>query len=137
MKEKVLYLYFIEKMLQKDIAEKLSISKSTVCRIIKKDKRYIEEKNNRKKLNKIKRNKDIQKRVENKRKKQKSYDSQILKAMHEQASRELSGGRKSISNRDFRNWNSSIYKYNIKSQSYVLKRGINVGADVPKRINWK
>lgn len=50
---------------------------------------------------------------------------------------ELSGGRKTISNRAFRNWNSSIYKYNEKNQSYQLKSGINVGADVPKTIKWK
>ena len=62
-------------------------------------------------------------------------DYAILKQAHEQASRELSGGRKPISNRAFRDWNPS--KYNEKSKSYVLRKGINVGADVPKRINWK
>ena len=56
--------------------------------------------------------------------------------MHEQARRELSGGNRPISNRAFRNWNTSIYKFNEKSSSYVLKKGINVGADVPKRIKW-
>ena len=60
-----------------------------------------------------------------------------LKQAHIQATMELSGGRKTISNRAFRNWNSSIYKYNEKNQSYQLKRGINVGADVPKTIKWK
>ena len=64
-------------------------------------------------------------------------DYAILKQAHEQASRELSGGKKPISNRAFRDWNPSIYKYNSKSQSYVLKKGIVVGSDVPKRINWK
>ena len=56
--------------------------------------------------------------------------------MHIQASRELSGG-KNISNRAFRNWNSSIYKYNDKTKSYYLKKGIVTGFDVPKKINWK
>lgn len=56
--------------------------------------------------------------------------------MHDQASRELSSGR-TISNRAFRNWNSSIYQYNEKSKSYVLKKGIKVSSDVPKRIDWK
>jgi len=64
-------------------------------------------------------------------------DYAILKQAHEQASRELSGGRKLISNRAFRDWNPSIYKYNEKSKSYVLRKEINVGPDVPKRINWK
>ena len=30
-----------------------------------------------------------------------------------------------------------IYKYNEKTKSYILKKGITVGADVPKIINWK
>lgn len=136
MEEKVIYLYFIEKMLQKDIAEKLNISKSTICRIIKKDQRYMQEKENRKRLNKIKHNKDIQRRVECKRKKANASDVQILKKMHEQASLELSGGKKPISNRAFRDWNTSAYKYNYRNKCYELKKGINTGADVPKRIKW-
>ena len=89
MEEEVIYLYFIEKMLQKDIAEKLNTS-----------------------------------------------DIQILKKMHEQASLELSGGKKTISNRAFRDWNTSAYKYNNKNKCYELKKGINTGADAPKRIKW-
>jgi len=134
--EQVIYLYFTKKMLQKDISEKLNISKSTICRIIKKDERYIEEKDNRKRLNKIKHNKDIQRRVENKRKQASASDIQILNRMHEQASLELSGGKRPMSNRAFRDWNSSAYKYNNKNKSYELRKGITAGADVPKRINW-
>lgn len=136
MEEQVIYLYFTKKMLQKDISEKLNISKSTICRIIKKDERYIEEKDNRKRLNKIKHNKDIQCRVENKRKQTSASDIQILNRMHEQASLELSGGKKPMSNRAFRDWNTSAYKYNKKNKSYELRKGITAGADVPKRIKW-
>ena len=136
MEEKVLYLYFTKKMLQKDIAKELDVSKSMVCRIIKRDARCIEEKNNRKQTNKIRHNKDIQRRVESKRKKSNASDIQILKKMHNQASYELSGGRKPINNRAFRNWNSSIYEYNYRKNSYDLKKGINAGADVPKSIKW-
>lgn len=49
---------------------------------------------------------------------------------------ELSGDRKPINNRAFRDWNSSIYKYNERNKSYVLKKSINVGADVPRQIKW-
>ncbi len=136
MEEKVLYLYFTKKMLQKDIAKELDVSKSMVCRIIKRDARCIEEKNNRKQTNKIKHNKDIQRRVESKRKNNNTSDILILKKMHDQASFELSGGRKPISDRAFRNWNSSIYEYNYRKNSYDLKKGINTGADVPKSIKW-
>ena len=136
MEEKVIYLYYTNKMLQKDIAEKLNISKSTICRIIKKDQRYEQEKENRKRLNRIKRNKDIQRRVECNRKKANASDIQILKKMHEQASLELSGGRKTISNRAYRDWNKSAYKYDSKNKSYRLKDGLIVGRDVPKIIRW-
>ena len=59
-----------------------------------------------------------------------------MKKMHEQASLELSGGKKTISNRAFRDWNTSAYKYNNKNKCYELKKGINTGADAPKRIKW-
>ena len=43
-KEQVLNLYFIEHKKQKEIAEELNISKYTVSRIVTKDDRYINEK---------------------------------------------------------------------------------------------
>ena len=136
MEEKIKYLYYTDKMLQKDIANKLNISRATVSRIIRKDSRYIEEKNNRKRLNRIKHNKDIQRRVEEKRKNTSDLDYQIMKKMHEEASLELSGGRKPIGDIAFRNWNKSAYKYDSKNNRYVLKKEINAGADVPKTIKW-
>ena len=129
-KDLILKLYYIEKLRVVDISKELGISKSSVTQVLKRDEKYIKEKN------KVKHNKQIQKWVENKRREKDSSDFQILKVMHEQASRELSGGNRPISNRAFRNWNTSIYKFNEKSSSYVLKKGINVGADVPKRIKW-
>ena len=136
-RNKILQLYFEEKLNQTEIAKILNISNNAVSKVLKADPKYQEEKNNRKQLNKVKRNKDIQRRVEKKRKQTNSSDIQIIKKMHEQASLELSGGTKPISNRAFRNWNSSVYKYNSRNQSYELKKGINAGADVPKRINWR
>lgn len=133
----ILKLYFTDKLRVVDISKQLEISKSAVTQVLQKDEKYIKEKEFRKKQNKIKHNREIQKRVENKRKEKSSSDFQILKIMHEQASRELSGGRNSMGNRAFRDWNTSIYRFNEKSKSYVLKKGINVGADVPKRINWE
>ena len=135
-KDLILKLYYIEKLRVVDISKELGISKSAVTQVLKRDEKYIKEKELRKKQNKVKHNKQIQKWVENKRREKDSSDFQILKVMHEQASRELSGGNRPISNRAFRNWNTSIYKFNEKSSSYVLKKGINVRDDVPKRIKW-
>lgn len=137
MDEQILELYFNKKMKQIEISKLLNISKGEVSKTLNKDSRFKLEKEERKKHNKIRRNREIQKRVENKRKEKGASDFQILKIMHEQASRELSGGRKPIGNRAFRDWNTSIYRFNEKSKSYVLKKGINVGYDVPKKISWK
>lgn len=136
-RELILKLYFIDKLRVVDISKQLGISKSAVTQVLQKDEKYINEKELRKKQNKVKHNKEIQKWVENKRKEKGTLDFQILKIMHEQASIELSGGKRPMSNRAFRDWNTSIYKFSKKSSSYVLKKGINVGADVPKRISWK
>lgn len=137
-KELIIELYFENKLRVVDIAKHLGISKSAVTQVLQKDTRYLEEKEIRKKENKSK-NREFTKQYMTSKRKQKSSDTDyaILKKAHEQASRELSGGRKPISNRAFRDWNPSIYDFNSKSQSYVLKRGIVVGSDVPKRINWK
>lgn len=63
-------------------------------------------------------------------------DYAILKNQHIQASMELSGGKKTISNRAFRNWNSSIYKYDNKTKSYKVKSNVVTTYDVPKKIKW-
>lgn len=133
----ILEKYFNEKLSQVEIAKELNISKSKVSRTVSKDVRYQKEKNDRKNNNKIK-NKRFTINYINAKRKQKGIDKDyaILRQLHEQASRELSGGKKTIGNRAFRDWNSSIYRYNEKNKSYILKSGINVGADVPKKIKW-
>lgn len=137
-KEAILNLYFIEQYKQIDISKLLNVSKSTVNRIIMSDERYLNEKIRRQNANRAKNRKKTINYITNKRKSKKVDDIyENLKKQHIEASRELSGGRKLISNRAYRDWNPSIYKYNEKNKCYMLKRGIKVGADVPKRINWK
>lgn len=137
-KELIIKLYFIDRLTATSIAKELNVSNAYITKIIKQDSRYCEEKEKRKEENKEKHIKKTKKYINFKRK-QTSFDVEyaLLRQAHEQASRELSGGSKLISNRAFRDWNTSIYKYNEKSKSYVLRKGIIVGADVPKRISWK
>ena len=135
--EKILNLYFIEQYKQIDISKLLNVSKSTVNRIIMSDERYLNEKIRRQNANRDENKKKTINYITNKRKSKKvdnTYES--LKKQHIEASRELSGGRKPISNRAYRDWNPSIYKYNERSKCYMLKSGIKVGADVPKKIKW-
>lgn len=139
MKEKILELYFNEKMKQKDIATKLNISTSKVCRTIKKDIRYIEEKELRKHNSTIKHNKDIQKRVENKRKSnqfKRNNDDLILKSIHNQDSMELSK-RSHLSDENYRKWNCSAYQYNASKRRYEFKKELGRSFDVPKYIKEK
>lgn len=106
MEEIIIKMYFENKMKQVDIAKTLNISKYKVSRVVTKDTRYKEEKEQRKHKN---------------------------KKMHIQASIELSGG-KSINSRAFRKWNSSIYKLNPKRKYYEIDKNINVSNDVPKIV---
>ena len=135
-KEQVLNLYFVEHKKQKEIAEELNISKYTVSRIVTKDDRYITEKEQRKKQSTINNKKKTIEYIYSKRNQKKVDEYDSVRKMHIQASLELSERNKPMNNKAYRDWNPSIYKYNEKSKCYVLRKGINVGADVPKRIKW-
>lgn len=136
LKEKITKLFYVDKLKPSDIAKKLRVSKSTVTRYIKENYKYEEEKEKRKIEN---RNKKIAftKKYMNEKRKKNNDDYLIIKKQHDQASIELSGGSLNINNRAFRRWNSSVYKYDKKSQSYKLDKKIIAGADVPKKIDWK
>lgn len=139
MNEKILKMYFEDKMKQIEIAKELNISKYKVSRVVTKDFRYKLEKEKRKEINKKKHNAQTMQYIAKKRKQRKDGDIAYaqLRQMHIQASRELSGCRKTINNRAFRKWNSSIYNYNKNTKSYHLKSGIITGYDVPKKILWE
>ena len=137
MESKIPDMYFKEKMKQIDIATKLGVSKYKVSRVIAKDPRNKEEKENRKIENKKKHSEYTKNYMKQKWANREQDSYAIVNNMHNQAVRELSGSRNHISNRAFRNWNSSIYEFNKRTKFYVLKKGITVGVDVPKRIDWR
>jgi len=139
MKDEILDLFFDKKMKQKDIAELLNIAKSTVSKIVSKDSRFIAEKSLRKASNKVKRNKDIQRRVEQNRKKvqfKNNSDDLILKQMHSQASMELSK-RSHLSNENYRKWNKTAYNYNPSKKRFEFDENLGRSYDVPKYIKAK
>ena len=135
LKEIILKLYFEEGKKQKEIADILEISKYKVSRILNNDERYLTEKDKRKALSQQKHKKQTKSIVYQKRTSE-QIEYEKVKLLHLQDSMELSENR-GISNKAFRDWNSSIYRYNSRTKSYNLKRGINVTSDVPKRICWK
>lgn len=134
MEEIILQKYFEKKMKQIDISKQLNISKYKVSRTVSKDARYHEEKERRKKMAKTQHAEKTKQYITNSRK-SRDMEYASLKQAHIQASMELSKG-KSISNRSFRNWNASVYKYDKRSKSYILKKEIVAGADVPRKIKW-
>ena len=139
MQEKILDLYLNQKMKQTDIAEILNITKGTVSKILKNIPEVYQEKQRRKKDNKIKHNKDIQTRVEQKRKEiqfNHKVDDLVLKHLHSQASLELSKG-KQLSDESYRKWNTSSYKYNPSKHRYEFNELLGRSYAVPKFIKGR
>lgn len=135
--EKIKAMYFYEKYNQKEIAKKLNVSSQYVSKTLLKDKRYKAEKEQRKIISKERHRQRTIDYIKNKRKiKSNDLEYEYLKQLHNQDSQELSL-RKTIGNVTYRNWNSSVYKYNSKTKSYHLKKGIIAGADVPKKVKWE
>ena len=108
-KEVILNMYFIEKLRPVDIAKKLDISKSAVTQVLRKDKRYVQIKQERKLKNQ-------------------------KKHIEATASVELSKGKR-LSNMAYRNWNKSAYSYNEKKRRFEFKEDeLGRSYDVPKYI---
>ena len=135
LKKKILSYYFIKHLKVKDIAEELNVTSAYITKIIKQDNRYIEEKLYRKEWSKNKRKIDQNKFIKNKREKQRIEDYYyILKAQHEQASKELSKSGH-LTNENYRKWNSSAYNYNPSKRRFEFDENLGRSADVPKYIN--
>lgn len=138
-KEEILYLYYEKKKKSILISKEINVSSAYITKVIKNDPRYVKEKETRKKENKTNRNK--KKVIWNRNKREKIRAARldgIMEMQHIQASIELSG-RKTINNRAFRNWNSSIYKFYDRTKEYRVKEEMKdkVSYAVPKKIKWR
>ena len=135
-KDEIITLYFEEKLTAIEISRKINVVQSYITKVIKQDSRYQNEKERRKN-----KNKENQKIIHNeymrKVRKNNSINYEILKAQHNQASIELSG-RKTINNRAFRNWNSSIYRFHERTKEYRVKEELKdkISYAIPKKIKW-
>ena len=131
-KEKIIDLFFNEHLKPVDIALKLGISNAYVSKVIKKDFRYHEEKNQRKQQNKQKHKEQTIEYMKLKRKSNRdSYEA--LKAQLKQDAEELSYYF-DISDRSFRKFNASAYKYNAKRKRFEIDKRLTVSIDVPKAV---
>lgn len=137
-KDKILSYYFSDKLSMVEIATKLGISKQYVSKIIRKDNRYTKEKADRQALSKEKQKERVKQYIYNRREKERNERlTAIVEQQHIQASCELSG-RKTINNRAYRNWNSSIYEFNNNTKEYKIKNEYKnkVSYAIPKKIKW-
>ena len=133
-KENIINLFYIEHLKVKEIAEKEHISSAYVTKVIKKDERYLEEKEYRKNRAKDKRKVAQNNFIKNKRDIKRIEDNYCLVLLqHEQASREMSKS-KHLSNESYRKWNYSAYKYNPSKRRYEFDSNLGRSADVPKYI---
>ncbi|MBO6232930.1 MAG: MarR family transcriptional regulator [Clostridia bacterium] len=136
MKEKILNLFFNEKLSQRDIAERLNVTKGYVSRIVTKDARYLEFKKKKLEESHKRHNKQIQEKVKETREKLKfehKVDDLILKSIHNKAVQELSK-RPHLSDEAFRKWNISAYNYNPTKKRFEFDKNLGRAADVPQYI---
>ena len=134
-KQEIIELYYENDMKIIDIANTVQVSRAYIYKIIKNDIRY-KNKKDRQKAETQKRKKIYTNNKMKKIRQEKRQQYAFMKQQHLQDIQELSSSRNAISNRVFRNWNSSIYQYKDKTKAYHLKKGIIVGNDVPKKIKW-
>ena len=134
LKESIINMYYDEHMLPSSIATKLNVTAGYITQVIQKDARYADEKAQRKEMNRIKHNKATSEIMKQKREEQKLQAS-FIKLQHEQASMELSSSP-TMSDLTFKKWNPSVYHI-TKSGNIVIDRKLNVGIDIPKKINSK
>lgn len=136
-KENIINLFYCKHLKVKEIAEQLNVSSSYISKIIKQDKRYLQEKTDRKELAKDKRKHDQNQFIRKKREQKKLEDDYYtVKAQHEQASIELSKS-KHLSNENYRKWNISAYKYNPSKNRYEFDSKLGRSADIPKYIKGR
>lgn len=134
-KQNILTLYYEQNISIAKIADEVQVSRPYITKVIKTDERYISKKEKQKEETR-QRKKAYTKNKMQKTREVKYREEALLKQQHIQATQELSGSKYTISNRAFKKCNSSIYRYNPKSKTYNLIRGINASKDVPKKIDW-
>lgn len=136
-KDKILKMYYEEKIKQNDIATLLEISQSYISQIIKNDIRYNsfkEHKHKQSMQKKAEYNKAYLANYERPKQIDNSY--QALQAQLARDAQALSYKNDNyMSNLAFTKWNRSVYKYDKYSSDLVLDKSINVTKDVPKRVS--
>lgn len=133
-KEEITILYFQEGKNLTEISELIGVSVSYISKILRKDSRYAEEKENRKSNNLTQRRKKQKKLIYANRKNSVDLEYAVLLKQHKEDTRELSKTSK-LGDLALRKWCSSVYKYNNKKKRYEFDCGNALKpADFPSYI---
>lgn len=116
-KEEIKVLYFEERKTLTEISDLIGVSISYISKILRKDERYADEKENRKADNLAQRRKKQKKLIYANRKNKIDLTYAVLLKQHEQDTKELSKTSK-IGDFALRKWCSSVYKYNNQKKRY-------------------
>lgn len=112
-------LYFEQKKTLSEIADLINTSVSYISRILRENENYTKEKE-RRRLEKLKRRRDIQKKlIYSKRTNKIDIEYAKMKVQHEEATKELSKST-IIGKEALRTWCSSAYIYNKEKKAYMF-----------------
>ena len=126
-------LFYEEHLRPTDIAKQIGVGKSYVTKIIQKDERYIEEKEYLVDQSK-ERHKVCKRNYINKKRQAQNEEYQAMLIQINKDNEYLST-KKKLSDEAFSNWNRGMFDYDKHSSALVLKSGINVGFDVPRKVS--
>lgn len=133
-KEKIIIKFFDCHEQENKIAKDLKIDPSYITRVIKKDKRYWQEKADRQDITK-QNIKEYKRKWAYEKRHSKLEEYYAMQREHDIAGLILSNMYKSeMSNEVFVKCNRSAYEYDKNSSNLILKRNINAGYIAPKRI---
>lgn len=134
-KEKILKMYYENHLKQNEISKLINVSTQYVSKVIKRDSRYLSEKDKRKTDNKAKRKEYLKQYFKTYRKENDNSNIDLI-STHNKDVKKLSANNNIISNYAFAKWNISAYHTNSKG-NLVIDKKLNITSDVPKIINRK
>ena len=128
----IIRLFYEEHKRPTDIAKQVGVVKSYVTKIIKRDKRYFEEKKRRKQESQ-ERHKECKRKYIQKRRQEEKMQYLAMLVQIDKDNKYLST-KKELSDEAFTKWNRSAYEYCKNSSDLRLRNGINAGYNAPKRV---
>lgn len=130
--QKIIMLFYEEHKRPTYIAKELKVSKPYITKVIKKDERYIKEKEYRKNISK-ENHKACKRNYINKRRQTEKQEYQAMIIQINKDNEYLST-KIEMSDLDFAKWNRQMFRYDKNSSNLVLRKGFTFACDVPKKI---